>query len=152
MILRRHMGRDLAAPQIIDECRHVIGLVRAQRAPALAGTVAVDQLKGGFAFRRARRDRHVPADHQTVAVLHQRMPHETQPAFPAIALAVKPGVRVGRAFMGLVGPLLAMKIPFRVAARASAIVSVLGTETLHRRPGLDLLHKLALRPHRIKCL
>ena len=50
MILHRHMGRDLAAPQIIDECRHVIGLVRAQRAPALAGTVAVDQLKGGFAL------------------------------------------------------------------------------------------------------
>ena len=65
------------------------------------------------------------------------MPHVTQPAFPAIALAVKPGVRVGRAFMGLVGPLLAMKIPFRVAARASAIVSALGTETLHRRPGFD---------------
>ena len=48
----------------------------------VAGTMAVDQLMDGPAFRRARRDRHISADYQPVAVLYQRMPYEIQSVFP----------------------------------------------------------------------
>jgi len=60
VVLHRHMGRHLALAEFIDKTRDVEALVPAQRDPPLAplgihGTMLVDHVKGGFAFRRARR-------------------------------------------------------------------------------------------------
>ena len=70
-----------------------------------------------------------PGDNcQTMAVLRQRMAHVTQLAFPAITLAIKPGVRISGACMGRVRAFLAMKIPLGVAPRSPvAIVLTFGT-------------------------
>ncbi len=132
------MGGHLAGAQILDKRGHVIGLVRAQGEPVIAGAMAVDQLKRSVAFRRPRGDRHAPANHKAVAVLHQSVAHEGQLAFPAIALAVETRIRIGAAFMGLVGALLAVKVPLRVTPRRRIVtLASLGTERFRRRPGLD---------------
>ena len=71
----------------------------------------VPQIKRRPPFRRAGGPRHASAPDQAGAVLHQRMAQVTEPAFATVALAVQPGVRIGRAFMALVGALLAAKVP-----------------------------------------
>jgi hypothetical protein len=43
---------------------------------------------------------------EPVAVFHQQMAHKAQPALLAIALAIEPGIGIGRALMGLVRTLL----------------------------------------------
>ena len=75
-------GGHLAVPQFLDKIRDVKTLVPAHRDPTppastLHRAMPVDQIKGGFAFRRARRNGHAAADCQTMAVLRQRMAHVT---------------------------------------------------------------------------
>src|SRR5262249_51382540 len=77
---------------------------------------------------------------QARAVLHQPMPDEAQFCLHARPLPIKPGIGVGRAAMGFIGPLLAPEVSRRVAAAASRSTvcrPVLWLETLHRGPGLD---------------
>lgn len=82
----------------------------------------VDQIERGVAFRRARGDGYAAADHQAVPVLHQRMAHEAQLAFPAFALAIQPRVPIGGAFMAGVGTLLAVEVAFLIVPRGPSPV------------------------------
>ena len=52
---------------------------------------------------------------QTIAVLHQDVPAETQFGLFALGLAIQNTFRIGRALMGLVAPLFAVKIHRRIA-------------------------------------
>jgi hypothetical protein len=58
------------------------------------------------------------ADHQPVAVLHQRMAHEREPRLLARSLAEQPGVGIGGRGVRVVAAALAVKIALAVAARA----------------------------------
>ena len=76
--------------------------------------------------------------HEPVAVLHEGMAHEAQPALLAGALAIEPGIRIGGRGMGLVRARLLAEVAFAVAARSRRLArAVFRPEALHARPGLD---------------
>lgn len=74
-----------------------------------------------------------------MTVLHQRMPHITEPRRLPVALLVEPRLRVARALVCVVGALLLMKAALSVAPRSirAVVVPVLAAEALDRSPGLD---------------
>jgi len=82
-----------------------------------------------------RRLRDIAGDGEPVAVLHQYVAHVAEPTLLAVALAVKLGIDIGRARMGLIRALLATEVALAVAPtvrrRARA---VLRPEALHRGP------------------
>lgn len=134
----RDMRRARSVSQIVYELFDIIGLVCTEcdppRAPAsinqshrhlpLGGT-------GGLADPAA--------DRQTMTALHQGVPHVGKPGWLPIALLVEPSLRVGGAWVRLVGTLLLVEAALAVAARTLAVVvvSVLPAEALDRGPGLD---------------
>ena len=80
VVLDRDMGGHFAVPQLLDKVCNVKTLVPSQRDPPLAsstlhGAMLIDQIKAGSAFRRAAGLRNTAPNHQTMAVLHQRMAH-----------------------------------------------------------------------------
>ena len=116
VVLNGDMGRHVARTQIINKSRHVKALVASQGDPPLAAltihrAVLVDHRQRLFAFRRAGGQADAAANRQAVAVLHKGMAHETYLALTAIALAVKPGVGIGGALVGLVGALKDCYVP-----------------------------------------
>ena len=92
--------------QSFDKSLDIEQLVRSERDPPHALTVAIDQVERRRALRRASRLRDVADDDEPVAVFHQQMAHKAQPALLAIALAIEPGIGIGRALVGLVRTLL----------------------------------------------
>ena len=82
---------------------------------------------------------HHDADGQSVSVFHQGMTHETQLALLAITLAVKAGLGIRRAFVSIVAPLLAVKIPLHITVSGTgvAIFIIFGAKAFHRCPGFN---------------
>ena len=76
-------------------------------------------------------------DHEAMAVLHQRMPHEAELGLLARPLAIEPSFRIGRRGMRLIGALLAVEIRLAVASAAHRrrfARAILRPKALHRRP------------------
>jgi hypothetical protein len=80
-----------------------------------------------------------PSKHrQAISVLHQGMSHLAKLAPLALAVAIEPGVRIGRALVSLVGALLGPEVPCAIATTSRrAAAAILRTEALHRSPRLE---------------
>src|SRR3954467_7053843 len=111
-----NVRRHLALAQVLDEGAHVVSLVGPER-DAAAPRAAVEHGKRRLAFRRPGGARERGLDRKAVAVLHQDVPHEAQPALAAVGLAIEPRVRVGRRGMALVRALLLAEVALAVAPR-----------------------------------
>jgi hypothetical protein len=81
---------------------------------------------------------------ETVAIFHQHVPAKTEPGFFAFGFAVNDAVRIGRALVGLVATLLAVKIDGGVAwivvfgvPHFLLVGAVLAHETFQAGPRLD---------------
>lgn len=89
----RNVRRHLALPQALDKAGPIVGIVRAQRDAMLLlsppAFPAIDHGQGRFPFRRPGRVSQRRIDRKPVAVLHQNMPHEAQPALAAGCLAIE---------------------------------------------------------------
>src|SRR4029078_13213719 len=73
-------------------------------------------------------------DHQSVAVLHQGMPHEAELGLFARALAIEPRLWIGSRGVGVVRALLAVKIRLPVppvSVRGRFVRAILRPEALH---------------------
>src|SRR5438445_12670674 len=117
------MRRHLAFTQRLDELDHVLGLVGTERDPLPGKPMIVDEGEGCLALGCAGRLRYVAGNCQAVAVLHQDMAHIAQPALLAVALAVELGIRVCRAFVGLIRPFLTVEVTLAVAAARGRITT-----------------------------
>src|SRR4029450_7770715 len=105
---------------------------------APAPRAAVEHGKRRFPFRRPGGARKRGIERKAVAVLHQDVPHEAQPALAAVGLAVEPRVGIGGRGVALVRALLLAEVALAVAPRPRRRArAVLRPEALHRRPGLD---------------
>lgn len=137
-VVLSHMRRRVQLAHISDELAGVVALVRPDGDPVRAGPLT-DHRHGAVALGAARRWRDPRVHHQTVAVLHQRMTHVTQPGFLPLALAKLLRLGIGGRFMGLVAAPLAMKVPLRIPAPALGRIvrAVLAPHALHRGPSLD---------------
>src|SRR5208337_5182105 len=96
-----HMGYRLQGPERLDKFSRIVAFVTAHGngTPARDGLYQAHRrfpLGGAGSRGEARRD------NQTVAVLHQHMPHETELGLFAFALAEEPRLRVSGGGMGLV--------------------------------------------------
>src|SRR5204862_5686866 len=92
---------------------------------------ADDHVEGGFPLRGSGGWRQHCADDETVAVLHQGMPHVAELGGLAAALAIKLRIRVRGRGMRVVAALLVVEMPLAVASRSRRLVgAVLGTEAL----------------------
>jgi hypothetical protein len=77
MTVDRNMRGNRSISQVVHEPRDVIGLVRPQGDP-LRAPQQIDHRKCNLPFGGARRLAHSTQNRQTIAVLHQRMPHIAQ--------------------------------------------------------------------------
>jgi len=83
------------------------------------------RLASSSAFGCARCSCQFGLNHKTVAVFHQRMADVTKTALLAVPLAEQSRIRIGAAFLGLVGALLAAKVAHSIAARTRIIISAI---------------------------
>src|SRR6516225_5869528 len=84
--------------------------------------------------------RQTSVDHQSVAVLHQGMPHEAELGLLAGPFAIKPRLWISSRGVGVVRALLAVKIRLpvpSVSVRGRFVRAILRLEALHRCPGFD---------------
>lgn len=81
------MGRHLPGPQVADEGLDVVGLVGPERDPVPA-TATVEHRQRRLPLGRAGGMGERGIDDEPVAVLHERVPHEAEPALAAGRLAV----------------------------------------------------------------
>jgi hypothetical protein len=138
MTIDGDVWRHDTPPKVAHELSHVVGFVRPQRDPA-EGRPAVQKIKGLLALGRASSQADRTIHHQSMAVLHQRMPHVAELGRLAVALLVKPRVRIRQAAVCLVRALLLVEVPLGIAARSRAVIvaAILAPEALDRRPGLQ---------------
>jgi hypothetical protein len=96
----------------------------------------------------SRRDDAV--DDEAVAVLHHDMADIAKAGRLAVGLLVEPGVGIGGALVGLVGPLLLVKVALGVATRPLRIVlaAVLATKALDPPDATDFFNTLLNRLRR----
>ena len=88
--------RDVQGSQLVHEVLGVIPLVGPERDAVRPVGSFLDHGEGRGALGVAVRLRDAAIDDQPVAVLHEGVPHEAQPGFPAPPLAVEPGFGVQR--------------------------------------------------------
>ena len=100
---------------------------------------AINQRQRRLPLGGAGRLADAAANRQAITVLHQGMPHVAKLGRLPVPLLVKPGFRVGRALVRLVGTLLLVEVALGVAAWTLAVVvaSILPAEALERGPRLD---------------
>src|SRR3974390_1367276 len=100
--------------------------------------MSIDEIESALALGGSGCRRDVADDRQPVAILHQHVAHEAQPALLAIALAEELGIRVGRTRMRLVRALLAAEVALAVAAAGRRLArAVLRPEALPSGPRLQ---------------
>lgn len=112
-----NVRRHRALAQILDEGGDVVSLVRSER-DAPAPSAAVEHGKRRLPFRRPGGARERGIERKPVAVLHQDVAHEAQPALAAVGLAIEPRVRVGGRAVALVRALLLAEVALAVAPRS----------------------------------
>ena len=123
----RDMGRHDHAPEIGDEVGAVVSLIRPKRqAPGRAGGVAIDHLERRLSLAAAIRIGLICMHHEAVAVLHQRMPHETQRRCSTRRLLVTPRIGTFHGRVRGVRALLAPEAHFGVAGLAGCVGHRLG--------------------------
>ena len=111
-----NMRRDIALFESLDKVEDVVAL----------SPPSVMSRRGGRSSSHARTTSRsaVPVAWVTspqwpaIAVFHDRVAHVAKPALSAVALAIEPCVRIGCAFVRLVGPLLAPEVLLAIASRA----------------------------------
>ena len=147
MLAHRPVDRDVrlnpARLQALDEGLGVIALVGAEGRPL---GQALAESRRRLALGRSGRQRRFGRRHKPVAVLHQGMAEIAKTALLACAFTVKARILVGRRgvrrvrALGLAEVGLAVAPGRRRLARAvprAFARGALGTEALHRRPGLE---------------
>jgi hypothetical protein len=135
----RHVGRHFHRAEFVDEILGVIGFVGAQGDRLRPVGAWLDHMQRRNPLGVAIGRRQTGVDQKAVAVLHQRMPHETELGLLARPLAVEPGLRIGGRGVRVVRSLLAVEIRLPVPAATSAgrFVGILPLEAFHRRPSFD---------------
>ncbi len=132
------MRGDVDLTQLGHEVLGVVALVGAECHPACPIGMGLHPIQGRQALGMARGAGGDRAHDQSVAVLHQRVPHERQLCFLAAAIAVQPCIGTGSGGGGVVAAALAVEVALAVAARARcAARPVPGLEAFWTAPGLD---------------
>src|ERR1700761_9180406 len=96
----------------------IVSFVGPERDPLRAVGMRFDQRQCRQALGMARSAGCHGANDWTVAVLHQRVAHETQPRFFAWPLTVEAGIGIGGRDMRVVGTPLTVEILLTIAPRA----------------------------------
>ena len=96
-----NVRRHLTIAKLFDEAGHIISLVGAERDAAIT-PAPVQHAERRLALRRPGGMRQGGIDRQPIAVLHQHIPYEAQPALAAVRLAIKPCIGIGGRGMRLV--------------------------------------------------
>lgn len=134
-----HVGCDLELMAIGDEAASVEPLVTGHRPPPPALRVAAEEEHRRLPLGIAGGLAEFHSDHQSVAVLHQRVPGVAELGLPAVALASQQGLGVGDRAMGGIAALLAMEIHLGVTTAAGTTLPapIPRPEALQRCPGLQ---------------
>ena len=120
VLVLRHVRGDHLAAQSRHKIGAVITLIGAQCDRLRGVGVGFDQPQRRPPLGMARGGCGHRANNQTVAVLHQRVAHETQPRLLPQSLAEQAGVGIGRRPMRVIAARLAVKIPLAIAALEGA--------------------------------
>lgn len=100
--VNRDMRRHRSLSQVVHELRNVTGHARTQRDPPVCAMATNDQCQRRLSFGGAGGLADDAAYLQTMAVLHQCMPHVAEPGRLPVPLLVQSGIRFGRALVRLV--------------------------------------------------
>ncbi len=134
------VGRDIPLATGCYEVDCVVGFVGANAAPTRRGRHCLEHRHRGAALAESVRMGDHGADHQAIAVLHQRMALVAQRCRRIVALAEETGVRIGGARVGVVAAWPALPVGLGIAptaARPLVVRPILGPEALLARPRLD---------------
>ena len=137
LVLGRHVRRDQEPATALDEGLAVVALVGADRGPLVPVAPAFEHRQRRLALGGATGMCDLHIHDQTVAVLHEDVPHVAQAGLVARALLEQPGIGIGGAGMGAVAALLPFEVHLGVASGWRAAVVVFAFETLVRGPGLN---------------
>ncbi len=135
-----HVRRNAALAGGAHTLPRVVALVPAQRRGMKAARLGIVQQPGHrIALGRSGRAGHHEVHQHPVPVLHQGMGHEAQLRGGPVALLCQQSLRVGRALVGGIAPLLAVEVHQGVS-RVPVVrrrVAVLRLEALEARGGFD---------------
>ena len=116
----------------------MIVFVRAHRGRREAPVLQLGELhERGCAFGDADRGRHLEMHAEPMAVFHDRMAGKAEPGFLARSFAQQLRLGIGRALVGLVAALFAVKVLPRIARARTLRRLILGPEAFQARPGFD---------------
>ena len=110
-----------------DEIGHIVALVGAYGLARFSG-LRRQHLDARLTFSHAGGVGQPVVDHQPIEILHQRMAHVIRQRLGILALGIEQRIRVGKAFMGIVGA--------RAAAEVGKLTSRLLVEPLDGGGGL----------------
>jgi len=103
-----------------------------------ATSAPVEQCERGVPFGGTAGLGSAAVYYQPIAVLHHGVADIAKPGMLAASLLVEECLGIGRALVGLVGPLLLMEVACRIAARTlRIIVPILAAKALDRCPRLN---------------
>lgn len=128
--MRRHPHRA----QLVDEVICIISLVGSKRDRMRPVGARLDHVQRRHPLGMPAGLGQAGIDQQAMAVFHQPVVHKAELGLLALGFTVKPGVRVGRRGMRLVGALLAMKVRFSIPTAAAGrrrTGTILRLDTLH---------------------
>ena len=137
-----YMGGNLAAPQQGHKTSRIIPLISSQgpRSDSLARLPLQHGLRR-FHLGSPRRQSHAKINQKPVAVLHQNVRSIRKFRFLALAFPHQPALRVRRRLVGLIAPLLSVKIDRRVSPfpirRPIRRIFFFRSKTLQTGPGFD---------------
>jgi len=147
--LQGNMRPDPGLPGIALEGPGIVAFVGAKCGAALYLELP-DHLGGRLAFGSASCMGQLCRGSRALPVLHEDVPHIAELSWLAPALAIEPGIWIGRRGMRLVRPRLAVEVVQCIATtnpaiRTSAAVSILRTQAL------GLAQALIRMPSTLKC-
>ena len=94
LVLGRHVGRDFELSATLDEVLAVVALVGPDRGTLVLVTPAIEHLQRRFALGGATGMGDLNVHDQTVAVLHEDVPHVAQAGLVALALLEQSGIGI----------------------------------------------------------
>src|SRR5512145_83324 len=115
-LLLRHVRGYLHPTQLLNKVPHIVVLISSQRYPMISPDL-ITHHHGGFPLCRARRLAQIAVNHQTIAVLHQRMPQITKLGLLPLGFLIQPSLWVGAGLVRIVGSFLSPKLHARIATR-----------------------------------
>src|SRR6266404_1239183 len=134
-VVLRQVRSDIHPTKLSDQLPRVVVLVPSQRHPFSAGEGLRHEHRS-ISFRSSIGLDQKSLHQKPVAVLHQYMSQVAQLRLAAFGLLEQPGIGIRRGSMGLVLPLLPVKVD--LPARSGRLPhSVLSPETLLASPSLD---------------